>query len=355
MVIHGVDLVRLVEQDLGVGKRSGKWVLFRCPFHDDHNPSLAVINGDGQQQRGPYFKCFAGSCGKHGGAVRWLMEYRKMDYQEAVRLLEGGASLAPRPGEVGRYDPVPLPYYPPGGEWQRRAMELIERAQAVLWREDQEMEWEERDPESGEASTRKASALEWLLSRGLTVETLRLWRVGYIPIDWADQGDCWGMPGKRVCVPSGILLPCVVDDLVWYLKIRRPAGKPKYLNIPGGKSGLYLVQSLEWMDTVVFCEGEFDALLLWQEAGGLAGVTTLGGASNPLNVATWGLYLLNIRRKFTAYDADAAGAKGAELLEWLHPVRLKVPKLRPFDKDLKDFYRSGGDLKAWLSEELVKG
>ena len=92
------DLVHLVENDLGPGKRAGRWMMFICPFHTDHDPSLAVTNGNGG--RGPFWRCFG--CGQAGDAIGWLRQYHQVGFAEAVRTLEGGGELAP----VERREPV---------------------------------------------------------------------------------------------------------------------------------------------------------------------------------------------------------------------------------------------------------
>ncbi len=63
-----------------------------------------------------------------------------------------------------------------------------------------------------------------------------------------------------------------------------PRGKPKYVVVPGSR--LYL--SLFGMDHLTgrpdcfIAEGEFDAMLLWQEIGDLADVLTLARAGRRL-------------------------------------------------------------------------
>lgn len=356
-VTSDFDLIGMIERDLGPGKKSGRWVLWRCPFHHpDNHASFAATNGDGE--RGPFWRCFSAACGKQGGPVKWLEEYCQMSWQEAKQALESGNLPGGRAGQGEAIYQAPI--YPPGEKWQGRAWALIERAQAALWGEvgaNTALDWPERDPATGKAVTWKISALDWLLSRGLTEQTLRFWKIGFIPVTWEDRAEYWGLnlSKGRVWAPMGILIPCIVSDKVWYLKIRRPMAKPKkYTQIPGGKGGLYMAQTLEGHDSAVFCEGEFDSLLLWQEAGDLAGVVTLGSAGAELNIPTWGLSLVHTKRRFVAYDIDQAGQAGGAKLDWLHPERLEVPQVRPWDKDLTDFARSGGELRGWLAEALAR-
>jgi DNA primase len=346
-----VDLIHLIEQDLGPGRKSGRWTRFHCPFpghrRGDQHPSLSVTNGD--TQRGPFWKCF--SCGMHGGPVKWLIEKRGLSYPEALKTL---GTDSPLPQPVTHYQPSETP---PGPIWQGRARDLIGYSRNQLLHEVplSPIAWDTTDPETGNKITRQLTPLEWLINRGLGLDTVRYRGLGWNPRDLYDAPERWGLPhGKTVWIPRGIVIPCIISERVWYLKIRRPQGDPKYIHIPGSIKALYNADSLIDKKVITFTEGEFDAMLLEQEAGDLSGVVTLGAATNPLNVGTWGLHLLYSSSRFLAYDADPAGEKGAASLEWLHPVNLSVPRLKPFDKDLTDYHRRTGNLRGWLENEIMK-
>lgn len=86
------DLAALVASDLGPpAKRHGRWLLWCCPFHDDHEPSFGVTADNGR------WHCFG--CGKSGDAITWLMEREGLTFREACKRLGAltGLPLAPAP------------------------------------------------------------------------------------------------------------------------------------------------------------------------------------------------------------------------------------------------------------------
>jgi DNA primase len=347
-----VDLVAIVESDLGTGKRSGRWLMFTCPFHEDRKPSLAVINSD--DSSGSHWYCLG--CGKKGDAIDWLMEYQGKTFQEAIEELTNGSLGASKNSPsrrsvdadtVGRLEEA----------WVNRAWKLVDRAAAALWNWKEKALFVETDPETGKQVSLKMTPLDWLFHRGLKENTIRTWRLGYIPFSWYDKSHHWGLNTKPIYIPKGVLIPAFTSpERLYYLKIRLPDASPcKYLQISGGKQALFMAQTLlEGHDTAVFCEGEFDALLCWQEAGDLAGFVSLGGASKQLtDVFDWGLYLLRTPKRLLIYDSDEAGQSGVYNLTWLGNSRVvQVPRIREHDRDITDLYKSGGALRAWLEKEI---
>jgi hypothetical protein len=191
-------------------------------------------------------------------------------------------------------------------------------------------------------------------------ETIRKARLGYIPKDYTEKSAAWGTPNdepRPIYFFEGLLIPGLISSKVWYLKMRptHPHGEmPKYINIRGGKSSALFGADFITADRpAIFCEGELDTLLLRQEVKDLASVITLGAAGNNLNLATWGIYLLRPSSFVIAYDVDTAGNGGANKLTWLHDARrLTVPQLRPGDKDLTDFHKSGGNLYSLIESAI---
>ena len=271
--------------------------------------------------------------GKWQDVIALQMRLANQAFPEAVQALAGGI-CAEMPRAPARHAAPPLCeeiHGPPSEAWQQRARQIIAEAETALWT----------------ANGERARA--WLNARGLADLTIQAAHLGLIPARRREPAPNCGLEGNDVYLAHGILIPCQVHGVIWYLKIRRPAGDPKYIQVRGGRPGLYWAQSLPGHETVVFCEGEFDTLLLWQAAGDVAAIVTLGSASNRLDVASWGIYLLEAKRQLLAYDLDHAGAQGAAALGWLaNARRLEIPQLEGGGKDITDYYKAGGDLGAWL-------
>jgi DNA primase len=220
---------------------------------------------------------------------------------------------------------------PPPEDWQQAARQVVNIAEETLW------------------SSEGEPALNHLLEqRGLTTATIRKARLGYIPGDFREWREIAGLN-----VPCGIAIPWFVSDTLWAVKVRRAYGLPKYVQIAGGSThGLYNADTLHLNSVALFCEGEFDALLVAQEAGELVAPVTLGSATSRLTARWYGM-LVGHRTIFVSYDRDQAGKRGTERLLNLSPRFRELPL--PRGKDISDFYLNGGDLYAWLRFLVLEG
>jgi len=311
-LLERADMVALVERDLGHPvRREGRWLKWRCPFHaDGKTPSLGVA--------GNRWKCFG--CGRSGDAIDWLREREGLSFQEVCKRL-GIPDLSPA-SETGR-SLQPALSLVTGAAWQEQAQQVVSACQLALW------------------SKVGVKARTWLNRRGLADETVQHWKLGFNPHD-RKLFSLW--------VPRGIIIPCLVFDQVYYLKVRRAAGHPKYTQVSGGQIALFGADTLPGQHVAAVTEGEFDTMLLHQEAGDLVGVATLGSAASRLPDA-WVPYLLGVRRLLVAYDRDAAGAEGAATWESLTS---RVQRLLPLiGKDVTDFHSAGGDLRTWVQFALA--
>jgi len=229
----------------------------------------------------------------------------------------------------------------PSAEWRATGMRFVEASEAALW------------SDAGER------ARAYLHARGLTDETLRVWRVGFQPEESRhDPAEQWGFPNRGasgkpgwVRIARGIVLPWLLDGQLWQVKIRTNRQQPKYLAISGGHPCLFGADTLVPGEAAILTEGEFDALLLWQEAGDLVGVATLGSCNRGVSPKAL-RYLLGCPRLLVAYDVDAEGERGAERLGQLSP---RMRRIRPpMGKDVTALWQAGGQVRDWVQFELAR-
>ena len=324
-LLQDVNLVNLVASDLGdPSKASGRYTFFHCPFHADDNPSFAVTPDR--------FYCFG--CRASGDAIKWLMDYRKLTFLQACEVLSPSDvrnAVQNRPVNLTATITARQNKHP--DEYQASWKAIIDECQELLW------------------SDKGKGARAYLHGRGLKEKTLRspFFRVGYS--DGRRIADTW--------VDRGIVLPCfTVDqdsqiDYVDYIKIRHSKGvMPKYRKLVGGGKGLYGADTIRGSDIVIVTEGEFDCLLLMQEAGDLVGVCTLGSATDRFDWGRYGRYVGFMKWLLIAYDIDDAGDLGAEAWKEVsgRVKRIKIPD--GTGKDITDAWKSGVNLSDWIMDTL---
>lgn len=281
--------------------------------------------------------------GEWQDAITFQMRVARQSFPEAVQALAGDAPpavpvrpLAPK-AEVHHAGPPP-------SRWQSRAKAFIDSAVADLW------------------GPRGERARAWLYARGLDDDTLRRWRLGYLPEDQHEAARRWGLDGRPLYLPRGILIPAEAGGATWYLKIRRPAGDPKYTQVRGGLPALYLADTLQG-EMACVTEGELDALLLWQSLQHAEnprwramGVATLGSQSNRLDLAHWARYLYRVKHLLLFYDQDGKSTSGVR--HWTALTErtfvVKWHNLRPGDKDLTDYHLAGGNLLDLVAAAVMQ-
>lgn len=297
-----------------------------CPAHEDNAPSLAVAVGTRQPLT---MHCHAGC-----------------DYTEIVdAIVECGADRSVLDGKAsvlrlrkrGQHSKAPLHAVP----------DVPPEPPVLTDVGDQWLDWHDRlmDRADADDDSTESAMLAFLTGqRGLTRETVERLKIGY--------------DGDRLTIP--VKLRGKLRNVRRYL----PGGDPKILNWKGhGTSLLYPADILrEHPGTVpvLFCEGEWDALLANQESGRrYVAVTGTGGASVPPK----DLSELSGRRVFIAYDADEAGAKGAaKLADRLrsagatpHVLDLKAMGLQPGSgEDITDYFTSHGGTAERLTAEMER-
>lgn len=281
------NLVDEIEHDLGQGKKSGRYMMFRCPFsghgNGDTHPSLAVTSDNGR------WHCFG--CGRSGDFITWLRDYRKLDWKDIFPL--GNRHPYSSPNPLPRSTNEIKPIYPPSYVWQKRASGFLEYCEQQLWQSQSDKLF--LDPYTGIL----LSPLEYLQQkRGLDEVTIKQYRLGYNPKPSHQPEKVWGLEEDSIkadlWLPQGITIPCFAEGDLWGINIRRPDINHKYHKVRGSKAGLFGADNLCEKGIVMLTEGEFDCVLADQLIGDMVGVATLGGNTTKFDIATWGKYLIPI-------------------------------------------------------------
>lgn len=136
------DIVDVVGHYLPL-KKSGANFVCVCPFHDDKNPSMSVSPTRG------IFHCF--SCKAGGDAIKFVMDYEKLSYPEAVEKIAGLQNFTLN--------------YVRGGEPAKENKHILENANAFY----------------RSLIYKTPAAVEYLYSRGITDELIDKFELGFAP------------------------------------------------------------------------------------------------------------------------------------------------------------------------------
>jgi DNA primase len=128
--------------------RAGREYKGCCPFHKEKSPSFTV-----NDQKG-FYHCFG--CGAHGDVIGFLMNHDNMSFMDAVEQLAGIA---------GMQVPKPTPQEQKQFQRQMSLYDLMD--QAAKWYETQLHAKENK------------KILEYLIARGLSLETIKTFRLGF--------------------------------------------------------------------------------------------------------------------------------------------------------------------------------
>ncbi|HUX40944.1 MAG TPA: DNA primase [Rectinemataceae bacterium] len=357
------DIIAVIGEHVRL-TRAGKEYKGLCPFHNEKTPSFYVVPDKG------IFYCFG--CGKGGDAAKFLMEFEKSSWPEAMR------DLAHRVGIeiVGTED-----YIPPEQERNRQSLfELYDRlSKTFAW-------FLESHPSA-------AAAREVLDKRRIPEEIRSEFRLGYAPADRQWLGSFLAAKGysREFLSTSGLFSanhpdwPLFADRLTFPIMDvkgrcisfggRLLAGEgPKYLNGPETEiyrkqNTLYALdrarEAIRKSNRAILCEGYMDAISL-HAAGIKEAVAPLGTAFTENQARS---ILRLAERALFVFDADEAGqnaiAKGLTLAV---SVGLEVEAaILPGGKDpseilekegpdalhkIEDFTISGGDFLIGRARKL---
>jgi DNA primase len=168
-----VDIVEVIEQRVPLKKAGRDWTA-RCPFHDERSPSFTVSPNK------QFYHCFG--CGAHGSAIKFLMDYDRLEFVDAVE------DLAARVG-------VKVPYE--GGS-KRAPQEDAADLYTLL---DASAKFYQRELDKNEV------ARAYFDGRGLDAQTIERFQLGYAPDSWDGLKSALGTNPQRIALleKSGML------------------------------------------------------------------------------------------------------------------------------------------------------
>ncbi len=145
-----IDLVEVLGPYLKL-QRAGAAYKALCPFHDEKSPSFVIQKGDS------HYHCFG--CGAHGDAIQFLMTHLRMSFVEAVESLADRFNVPLE--EVEKDD---RPKGPPKSALKEALSLASQTYQFCLLH-----------------TLEGRSALDYLYSRGIDLEFIKAFGIGYAP------------------------------------------------------------------------------------------------------------------------------------------------------------------------------
>ncbi|MEP6880517.1 MAG: DNA primase, partial [Dokdonella sp.] len=161
-----IDIVDVIQERVTLKKAGRDWSA-RCPFHDERSPSFTVSPAK------QFYHCFG--CGAHGSAIRFLMDYDRLEFPDAIE------ELAARAGLKVEYE---------GGQRDKPREDVSDLyslldAAATFYREQ---------------LARTPAARDYFKQRGLDDETLKRFNLGFAPNQWDALKSALGTNPQRVAL-----------------------------------------------------------------------------------------------------------------------------------------------------------
>ncbi len=336
------DIVDLIQARVPL-KKAGREYQARCPFHDERSPSFTV------SPTKQFYHCFG--CGAHGSAIKFLMEYDRLEFLDAVEELAKRAGVeVPRDTHQRHQRSDFQPLY-----------QSCEQA-AQFFREQ---------------LIGSPRARQYLQRRGVDAETRQRFDIGYAPDGWEGLKSALGSDARQLDLldkagllsrnDAGRIYDKFRDRLMFPIHDRRGrviafGGRvlekddgPKYLNSPEtplfhkGRElyGLWQVrQAHSKIPRLIVVEGYMDVVALFQY-GITTAVATLGTATTPDHAE---LLFRNAGDVYFCFDGDRAGRGAA----W-KALESVLPRMRDGRQAFFLFLPDGEDPDSLLRAEGADG
>lgn len=311
------DIVRIIGEYVKLRKSGANWSAL-CPFHKEKSGSFYVYTAT------QHYYCYG--CHEHGDVFSFVMKMDNLSFPEAVR------AVATKMG-------IPLPTREFSSPQEAREAGLRKQLLEIHEAATQYFQQNLHSPEA-------ARAREYMSSRGITPETVKIFRLGYAPDNFNDMRERLGkFFSDEVMRASGLFSSKERDDGSsgpLYARFRKritfpicnEQGKPiaftarlldavdeksgpKYLNSP--ETLLYTKgqvlfnldkakSGIKDLGFALLVEGQMDCISVYM--GGIQNVlATSGTAFTEHQVRMLGRFTKNVVLNF---DPDSAGMNAAE-------------------------------------------
>ena len=339
-----VDIVDVIQERIPL-KKAGREYSARCPFHDERSPSFTV------SPHKQFYHCFG--CGAHGSAIKFLMDYDRIEFPDAIEELAGRVGLK-------------VPY-----EGGRQAAPVQADTADLYTVLDQAARYFQH------ALGDSAMARAYFDGRGLDPATQNAFGLGYAPDTYDGLRNALGNTPQRIALleKAGMLIrgergspyDRFRDRVMFPIQDRRgrviafggrvleKSDGPKYLNSPEtplfhkGRElfGLWQVrQSQQKISRILVVEGYMDVIALHQH-GLPQAVATLGTATTREHAE---ILFRNCADVYFCFDGDRAGRQAA----W-RAVESVLPRMRDGRQAHFLFLPDGEDPDSLVRQEGHSG
>ena len=278
---------------------------------------------------------FCRQCGIYGDSIQFCLDHLGFtDFKEAVNYVGGDISFKV-PNIFAKKENKPLIIINKLTEpWSEQASMLVEEAHTCL--------------------LSLKDILETLYKRGLPLDAIKQYKIGWLDKDKKIEGHLWGLEKETIWFTAGILIPTIEQDqTVIRLKIRRKdwwQGDrfPKYVAISGNMNGLNIIGNKK-NSIMIIVESELDAYALHYALSDIAVIVAVGGCiKNPDSVTD---YLAKHKSLLLiCHDNDDAGKTMLDKWKGFYSNAEGCPT--PIGKDIGEAIQQGLDLRSWIITKL---
>ena len=306
-VQNSADIVSIIGEYTKLERRGSDW-WGCCPFHNEKTASFHI------EPDKKFYYCFG--CHAGGDVIKFIMEQEKVSYTDAI------TTLAKRTG-------IEIKYTNGAPEKENPQLKIIEQYTELYERTASMFHYFLIETPQGK------SALEYITSRGISLETIKKFKLGFAPTDkkWLNNFLLKKNFSKEFLLNSGLFSKKYPDIAFFSNRLMFPIfnrrgqvvalggrqltndpNSPKYLNsgdLIQYKKGetLYAFnfakKAIREVKKVIFCEGYMDCIA-YHQCGIEYAVAPLGTALTEMQIKIIRPFIDEV---LLSFDSDGAGQK----------------------------------------------